>query len=469
MKLKLFRPFILLIYSFSILILLIVKPEIYSFMDKGLITIFIVLYLFALFVHFSFNDKTNWLRLDVFFILGFTIVHFQWPIMYVLSGIIPENYWRIFVDDKVANYSTWLSTIGGLTFLTGFHLMKMKRRKKHILPPYNYKNILLFTAVTFIIFLLFAGKGFFSGGIYKGEGDSIAGEGLAKYFGILFQIGLIVSTALIIYTHKHSYKGNLFKWFISLNRLYLITIVFYITIFLLIGDRGGPLSLILLILVLVGNQVRKFKFREVLIITIFGGFLMTIIGLGRNEASGLDILSAGTDKITDFKAYDATLELANSIRTLNTAVDHIPRESDYFYGTLWAGNILSTIPFAQSQFLKLTGLDAYKLGSANYITYLVYGKDSPSGEGTSLIADIYLNFGWFGVMVLMFFFGMLIKRLSIEIRYPTNINWFIAGAVIAGFTLYYARTGLFMPMRNVVWGILVFNLLVKPLKNYRKV
>lgn len=435
-------------------------------MDNKLITLILVLFFLAVAVHFLNYDKSNWLRLDVFFILGFIIVHLQWPIMYALSGIIPENYWRIFVDENVVNYSTWLSSIGGVTFLTGFHLNKKKIRNKQTLPPYKYKNVLLFTAFSFAIFLLFAGKNFLEGGIYKGEGGTNAGEGISKYFALLFQVGLIVSTATIIYSNKGSYKGNLMKWLLSLDKLYLAIVVSYVSLFLLIGDRGGPLSLVLLILILIGNQVRKFKFIEVLVLTIFGAVLMTIIGLGRSEVSGIGILSAGSDKITALNAYDVTLELANSIRTLNIAVDHIPREGNYFYGILWTGDILATIPFAQSIFLTTTDFDTHQLGSANYITYLVYGKNPPSGEGTSLIADIYLNFGWLGVMFLMFLFGMLIKRLAIEIMYPTNIIWFIAGAAIAGFTFYYGRAGLFLPMRNVVWGILIFTLMVKPRKFY---
>ena len=86
---------------------------------------------------------------------------------------------------------------------------------------------------------------------------------------------------------------------------------------MLIGDRGGPLTLILTILLLVGSYVRKFKLYEVVILTILGGFIMTLIGLGRSEASGFEIFTAGSDKFESTTGYDTTVELANSVRTLN--------------------------------------------------------------------------------------------------------------------------------------------------------
>jgi len=464
------KSFNLISYTICLVLLFWMKPETYEPISSNYIYTITVIFLSSVAVHFLSEDKSNWLRIDLFFILGFAIVHFQWPIMYSFSNIIPEKYWEIFVDDYLINYTTWLSAIGGVCFLSGYSLYNPKKKKvrKILDSNYNYNKLLLFTASVFVIFLLFAGKNFLTGGVYKGEGGSAAGGGISKYFALLFQVGLILSTGLIIYRNKVKYKGNLIKWFLGFNKLYLVIVVVYVVLFLLIGDRGGPLTLVLTILLLVGSFVRKFKFYEVLVLTLIGGFIMTLIGLGRSEASGLEIFDAGSDKFENTTGYDITLELANSVRTLNATVAEVPFNHDYFYGSLWVTQILSPIPFAQSIYMDIIDLEWFEIDSSGYITYLVLGKYPTWGLGTSIIADIYVNFGLIGIIFFMLILGLFIKRLSIELKNPSDYKWFIMAITMGGISFYYARSNYLMSFRDIIWGFLFFKLMVQTRKIGKK-
>ena len=470
MKPNLNYSFNLIGYIICLALLFWMKPEAYEPINPNYIYLISVIFLCAVTLHFLTGERGNWLRIDLFFVLGFTIVHFQWPIMYSFSNILPEKYWDIFVDDYLINFTTWLSALGGICFLTGYSLYKPKKKK---LPRvfdsnYNYKKLLLFTAIVFALFLLFAGKNFLTGGIYKGEGGSQAGGGISKYIALLFQVGLTLTTGLIIYKNKCKYRGNLLKWFLGFNKLYLAVVVVYVVLFMLIGDRGGPLTLILTILLLVGSFVRKFKFHEVVIITMLGGIIMTLIGLGRSEASGLDIFDAGSEKFEVSSGYDTTLELANSVRTLNATVAEVPDKHDYFYGALWVTQLLSPIPFAQSIYMDIMDLEWFEIDSSGYITYLVLGKYPTWGLGTSLIADIYVNFGLIGIVFFMFVLGLFIKRLSIELKNPSDYKWFIMAITIGGVSFYYSRSNYLMSFRDIIWGFLFFKLMVKTRKVIKK-
>ena len=119
----------LLGYFICLFLLLWMKPESYESINSNYIYICTFIFLSACTLHFLTGEKGNWLRIDLFFILGFTIVHFQWPIMYSFSNIVPEKYWDIFVDDYLVNYTTWLSAIGGVCFLIGYNLYNPKRKK----------------------------------------------------------------------------------------------------------------------------------------------------------------------------------------------------------------------------------------------------------------------------------------------------------------------------------------------------
>lgn len=470
MKPNLKKSFNLTSYTICLFLLFWLKPKMHEPINSIYIYIISIIFLFSVAVHFLTGEKSNWLRIDLFFILGFTIVHFQWPIMYSFSNILPDNYWDIFVDDNLINYTTWLSAVGGVSFLIGYGLFQPKSKKlpRVLNSNYNYKKLLLFTATIFVLFLLFAGKNFLTGGVYKGEGGSAAGGGISKYFALLFQVGLILSTGLIIYKNKEKYKGSLIKWFLGFDKLYLVIVAVYAVLFLLIGDRGGPLTLALTILLLIGSLVRKFKFYEVFIITLLGGVVMTLIGLGRSEASGLDIFGAGSEKFEVSSGYDTTLELANSVRTVNATVAEVPDKHDYFYGALWVTQLLSPIPFAQSIYMDIMDLEWFEIDSSGYITYLVLGKYPTWGLGTSLIADIYVNFGLPGIIFFMFLLGIFIKRLSIELKNPSDYKWFIMAITIGGVSFYYSRSNYLMSFRDVIWGFLFFKLMVKTRKIRKK-
>src|SRR5690554_4437664 len=133
-----------IVYIVCLLILMYLKPEFYEPLNDRLISKTLIVYIVVVLVHFINTNPSNWFRIDVFFILGFTIVHLQWPIMYAFSDIIPDNYWRIFVDDNVVNFTTWISTLGGLMFILGFHLYQKSSSKAKLIPRFNYKRLLYF-------------------------------------------------------------------------------------------------------------------------------------------------------------------------------------------------------------------------------------------------------------------------------------------------------------------------------------
>ena len=187
---------------------------------------------------------------------------------------------------------------------------------------------------------------------------------------------------------------------------------------------------------------------------------MTLISLGRSESTGLGLFTEGFSKFELTSGYDVTLELANSVRTLYMALSNVPSNNGFFYGQLWLGDILSPIPFAQSLFLSVSNIQAYELGSAGYVTYLTFGSNPQSGEGTSLIGDIYLNFGSPGVIVFMFLFGMLLRKITNSSYQCLDMKWVIAFGIMASLCFYISRSGLFVPIRSLVWAVAFYLLFV---------
>src|SRR5690625_1576511 len=105
---------------------LFLQLEFKSEMNTSLIYTYSFLFLSLMIVHLLLEKskfKGNWFRIDVIFLLGFLIVHFQWPIMYSFSEITPENISRVWVDERYVNYGVWLSLVGGLSWFLGYNFI----------------------------------------------------------------------------------------------------------------------------------------------------------------------------------------------------------------------------------------------------------------------------------------------------------------------------------------------------------
>lgn len=439
------------------------EPDHKSNIDLLRLSLYSITFLVFLIWHLYREGKKNknWLRIDVFFLLGFLIVHFQWAIMYAFSDIIPENPSRVWVNPVYVNYGIWLSVIGGLSWIFGYSILKNNKKKRTTHYKFNYNKLLNFTIILFALFLISAGKDFFSGGVYKGSGGKAYGEGISAYIQLLFSICIIIVTLFVIIDNQKNYKSNLLKWVWGLNKKYLLIAGGYIFLFLSIGDRDGPLALILTFLILTGSIIRPFKLRELIFIVSVGAVIMTLIGLGRNVNSDRSVIISGYQQMDYNSAYEPTLELANSVRTLFQSLTTVPVEHDFFYGKLWLSDLMSPIPFMQAVYLGLTDDNIFELSSTGYITYLVYGNDSTSGEGTTLIADIYLNLGLPGIIILMFLFGLLIKKANIELIVHNNYRWIIIACILASFSIYFGRSSYLIILRPIVWSYFIVFLFVK--------
>ena len=115
----------------SLVVTIIIMPDVKSDLDKNYLfnvslIAFINIYLFII------SKKRiikGWFTIDVLFLLGFTIVHFQIPFLSSL-GINPENPNFAWINKKVVNYGTWLSLISLIVWIIGYKIStKINLRK----------------------------------------------------------------------------------------------------------------------------------------------------------------------------------------------------------------------------------------------------------------------------------------------------------------------------------------------------
>jgi oligosaccharide repeat unit polymerase len=128
------------------------------------------------------------------------------------------------------------------------------------------------------------------------------------------------------------------------------------------------------------------------------------------------------------------------------------------YGANMMMNVLSAIPFAQSIFLYLTGLPLSAISSAHLVTDLHFGSNkNPDyfGLGTNVIGDVYLAFGLFGVILLFWSLGYVLRKLYYNI-YNGNTLAILVYTYFFMSAIFYTRSGYLTPTRDIVWGLGVY-------------
>jgi oligosaccharide repeat unit polymerase len=448
-------------------ILFLVEPIRNESPNNRQLIVYLIIFMIGTISHiFSLKNKKNWFRLDLIFILGFAIVHFQWPLMYSYSDINPSefsfnSFWANSTYLNYMNFGTWLSTVGILFWYLGFSLFKEVDIQKISLPIFDYKILYYLTFVFFILFILTAGQDYLTGAVYKGHSNTAKGSGLSIYFNLIFSLSIIVITAIAILNSRESKLSGFIKGILKIDKKYLIILSCVVLFFLIVGDRGGALQPAFAFLILYGTFIKPIDGKKFFLLIICGGIIMTLVGIGRADSSGNNALSTGLNNATISVGYDITVELANSARTLYKSISYVPNHDDYFLGKLWVSHLLANIPLAQSFYLNLSDDKFYELDSAEYITYITRGKFSSWGEGSSLIADIYLNFGPVGVPIFMFLLGVFFKKIINEFSKQQNLYWIIAGAILASYAFYLGRGGLFYPLRPIIWSIILYIIFIK--------
>lgn len=437
------------IFFIFLLSIILLEPSFRGIINYNILSIYMILFLVILSIYFLFDKSTNYFRIDILFILGFSIVHFQWPIMMAFSEIEPIRFSKLYSNSIYINYGTWLSLLGLISWLIGFSFNFRKKYNKKSKYQIRYQKLLWFSYFLFVSFILFAGQSFLNGDVYNKHGSSDPISGVAGYIYILFNISIIILTVSIIYNNRNFYKGSLIRWLMILDPKYLLLVIVYIFIFLKAGDRGGPLQIVMAFFIIFGVLVRPINVKEFIVLILSGALVMTVIGIVR--ASDLGALN----NFQIVSGYDLTINLANSARTLYMGLSNVPEYHDFFLGKLWLGNILGAIPFAQGTYLKISGDEAHLINTANYITFMRYGLNAHTGEGTSLIVDIYLNFGKYGVIVAMFTLGLFFKKVQIELESMNSFHWIVIAGILGSVTFYMGRAGIFTPLKAILWSFIL--------------
>lgn len=436
------------VYNFLLLLFLLIDAPLvnsdinFNFLLKTSILVFI-----SVILHFSHVRDKNYFRIDFFFLVSLIFVHLQWIVTYLFEGILPDYYNRLDSYRQYVNYGTWISGVGIQSWIIGFRIKNKIKTGINIFHIKQNPLLIPFSVFLFILFLSSVGNEFLTG-TYR---DKANWNILASYAYILFN-----STAFLLiiqfFFKKNNKEKNTLKNFIKRNNKFVIIfIAAYCALFLYLGDRGGPLECFLIISIFYGTYIKPIGLGKSLTAFILAGTLFTFIGLTRNEQNF---------NFSESQVTDIGLQLGNSVRTLYKSIEYVDK-NDIFYGKLFIGNLVGVVPFGQKIYTEVFDVSINELNTSNFTTFLTYGDISFSGEGTTIIADVYFNFGVSGVVLMLMFLGYFMKLVYLKMFNPNNFYWILIAAVFAANSVFYARASYFTPLKSLFYVSLIYLIFFK--------
>ena len=140
-------------------------------------------------------------------------------------------------------------------------------------------------------------------------------------------------------------------------------------------------------------------------------------------------------------------------KTLYDAVD-FTRLNGFLMGTSYVQYLFVFVPMGGSYFTKLlTGLDMDEVRTGNILTSF---SDATYGLGTNMVGDLYMNFSFLGVVILMFLLGMLVARVEI----PSSKYQLYAYMALFANCIYLVRADIFSWLTFFVF-FLIFDWLLR--------
>lgn len=412
---------------------------------------FIIYLLAAIILLFNNVGKYKTIILFEFlFAISFFFVNYAYPIIVFLD----DPYISLFsmpFNENVISKSTALATVGFCAYSLGqfenhtINLNLKGRCSKAYLSKVSFSEVLLLAFLFGVFFVQVYSN------IKSGHTNS-EGAGFFRIFAIYFIFKRLYNHEL-----KHSHLIDISLW--GIIALYIITN-------LLVGNRGDPLYLIMAFVIGYNMFVKRIPMLFFIGSVVVGLVVFFIIGQAR---VGEGEMSSGSmiDNIAEGNYYliqdgrgliYAAKDLIINNRTLYVLVDY-KQNNGLNFGSTWQMGIYSVIPYLQSTMMRLFDIPLEQFASVELTTYLYFGHNSPDsfGLGTNLIGDIFISFGFIGVIFFMWLLGFLIKkcyRLMLK-EDAVGSLFYICFFV---FSVYYCRAMYLEPVRLMAWSYIMYRI-----------
>ncbi len=429
------------------LVLYLDVPENYSFNYCLLINLS---FLAQNIIYFILSGRSL-ISFEFFFAFAFYFINFIYPVAYFPTNPNYEVFNYTF-NYQVINKATALAYVAYTCYFAGLTLFKRKDEEFKIdasmfTPAFSVNLLVVFLTLA-ISYIISVGNAFFNGYDWYTDEENYS-----------------PAVAFI------NMSAALFAMFLFLNKnqkskyIYLTILLIFIALYLMSGSRNMPLGLLIILLVTFNEIEKKIPAIYFLGIILVGVVVFYFISTIRTDSvSGGLSLNVFISNLSDTSVFDFARDLIVNNRNLYTLVDFADN-TGHTYGLSMLSSILMLVPYAGTYVSESFGIPMDFMYVAGFNTYLEFGFGSSFGLGGNIVADVYLAFGFPGVIIAFTALGLFLSHVIN--KYKISVVYFIIYCILVGNSVFMNRENFLLPLRPILYSLLMFWILNTLLKNLK--
>lgn len=463
---NLFKLIVNIVFCIIAGILVYLAPPRY---DYTFCVIILVLFIFQNIIYFIINKRStkNATNFDFFFMFSFGMTNFIYPIFY--KPINPNvSLFNIPFSSKVICKATAVAYLGYSLYILGITIYRrntikisnyinskqqlIKKPKKELIPNFGINNI--FFGVIFIIAILSFVGYIATGGleelqkVYSGRNGDLTKVGIYSYFNNIFVICCNLLAIFLFFVNDKKTK------FLAIAFLSICSILLLST-----GSRTVVLGIGLILVSVYGRFVRRITMPMMLLLLLAGSLFMTVVQQIRGQEISADSFQRSVNNNVEFDSFfDVFLDLIINNRNLYVLVDFADR-FHYVYFLNSIADISSPIPGLFGYISSNIGVPVELISGGGLPTFLEFGTKSSWGLGTNLVGEAYVSLGIYGVIIIMFLLGFILKRLYKASEH--NVYAFVCYYLLVSHAIFFPRSYFLYQPRMIVWSILLVFIVIK--------
>lgn len=342
------------------------------------------------------------------------------PVFIFIIGLFAYSFIGLYDHVKANENSNielvWFALvciIGLISFLVGYglddsfllstnHAKKLKRETLFRERQIDYIELLLL--IGFVIFGIIFRDKLYEMVINFGRGNAYEDYYIRETRNEITGLSSALSTYFTLFILALPFYRS-FKY----RKIHIFDIFIYVIVFtyaLLSGNRTNMIIIILMFAVLLNNRFFHMKFSYIIIGSIISLFLMILIGHLRKYNSFDKMLTMFTEEeVSNLLSIDSSGEFRNTTETCFTYIREILLGNKFFdFGYSYFIEIVMFIPTFIFPDRPLPLQEQYMLD------YFPLAK-SGTGYGWFIMNDGFITFGLLGVMIEMYIYGKVLKKL----------------------------------------------------------
>lgn len=396
--------------------------------------------------------KRHFISFNMLFSFAFFLCTYAYSLFVLGTPFEDLGMWATkYINFNFVTHGLTLSTVGYCTYTAVYGLKRFHTKPASVSSCeegsiYNFRPILIILSILLLVNFV----------LYVRANPYSANVSVSPYISILF----IVFLCLSIMARQSKEHTKSFSGFLSLYRIETFICVFFIILYLYIGDRGLPIKLLLILMYAYSRYFKEIPLRRIAIVVVAGAIVMYGLRLTRHSDSsirnsGLSSAIENVQSTFDLSApilvfsdlLGANFEMCTSLEYVNANGYYNPSQV-----VLLPFMPIPILPSIISE--KMYGKQVTAVMASSVLNEFMEDANNYTAHfGNHVITDLYMRWGILGLIIGFSLLGFIVAK--IEDNESSSLYYGTLYLILISTSIYLSRDSIINYIRYFSWTYFV--------------